>query len=85
MSRQWTAGDHVDFSRTPQEGIHGPVWVRGCIPVISADGFVYEVRNRQSVCRCVHSFNKPFCDNSHLRFSSRPFILTNVPQNGFRS
>jgi CDGSH-type Zn-finger protein len=69
----------------PQEGIHGPVWVRGGIPVVSSDGSVYEVRNRQTLCRCGHSFNKPFCDNSHLRFSSRSYMLTNVPGSRFRS
>ena len=69
----------------PQEGMSGPIWVRGGVPVISSDGFVYEVRNRVTLCRCGHSFNKPFCDNSHLRFSSRSFILTNIPRSRFRS
>ncbi len=40
-------------------------WVRGGIPVVSADGEPYEVRNRQTLCRCGHSRNKPFCDGSH--------------------
>jgi CDGSH-type Zn-finger protein len=57
----------------PQAGLHGPVWVRGGIPVISADGWPYEIRARQTLCRCGHSFNKPFCDNSHLRYSSHDF------------
>jgi len=43
----------------------GPIWVRGGIPVESADGFTYEVRNRVTLCRCGHSSNKPFCDGSH--------------------
>jgi CDGSH-type Zn-finger protein len=41
-------------------------WVRGGIPVVSEDGSPYEVRNRQTLCRCGHSRNKPFCDGSHL-------------------
>jgi CDGSH-type Zn-finger protein len=45
----------------------GPVWVRGGIPVIAADGFGYEVRNRMTLCRCGQSENKPFCDGSHVR------------------
>jgi CDGSH-type Zn-finger protein len=69
----------------PEEGLHGPIWVRGGIPVISADGRPYEVRNRQTLCRCGHSFNKPFCDNSHLRFSSRSFMITNIPRSRFES
>jgi CDGSH-type Zn-finger protein len=51
----------------PIKGISGPLWVRGGIPVISADGFVYEIRNRVTLCRCGNSGNKPFCDGSHMR------------------
>ncbi len=50
----------------PQEGVSGPLWVRGGIPVESADGRVYRVRNRVTLCRCGKSKNKPFCDGSHL-------------------
>ena len=50
----------------PIQGISGPLWVRGGIPVISADGFVYETRNRVTLCRCGNSGNKPFCDGSHM-------------------
>jgi len=51
----------------PIKGHFGPLWVRGGIPVISADGFVYEIRNRVTLCRCGKSGNKPFCDGSHRR------------------
>ena len=44
---------------------HGPLWVRGGIPVISADGTPYEVRNRLTLCRCGKSKRMPFCDGSH--------------------
>ena len=44
---------------------NGPLWVRGGIPVESADGSTYEARNRVTLCRCGHSSNKPFCDGSH--------------------
>lgn len=43
----------------------GPLWVRGGIPIEAPDGFVYEVRNRVTLCRCGHSRTKPFCDGSH--------------------
>jgi CDGSH-type Zn-finger protein len=43
----------------------GPIWVRGGIPIESADGFEYEVRNRVTLCRCGKSTNKPFCDGRH--------------------
>lgn len=45
--------------------VSGPIWVRGGIPVVGADGREYEVRNRVTLCRCGASSNKPFCDGSH--------------------
>lgn len=45
--------------------ISGPIWVRGGIPVMSADGTTYEVRNRLTLCRCGRLGNKPYCDGSH--------------------
>ena len=50
----------------PPRGEHGPLWVRGGIPVVSADGKTYRVRNRMTLCRCGKSHNKPFCDGSHI-------------------
>lgn len=50
----------------PARGEHGPLWVRGGIPVESADGRPYTVRNRVTLCRCGRSWNKPFCDGSHV-------------------
>lgn len=43
----------------------GPVWVLGGIPIEAPDGFTYEARNRQLLCRCGQSKNKPFCDGTH--------------------
>jgi CDGSH-type Zn-finger protein len=40
--------------------------VKGGVPVESADGTVYEVRNRVTLCRCGKSTNKPFCDGTHI-------------------
>jgi hypothetical protein len=51
----------------PKTGKLGPLWARGGIPVESADGFTYEVRNRVTLCRCGKSLNKPFCDGRHLK------------------
>ena len=50
----------------------GPLWVRGGIPIEAPDGFVYEVRNRVTLCRCGQSSTKPFCDGSHeqIKFSA---------------
>jgi CDGSH-type Zn-finger protein len=33
--------------------------------VIGAGGFEYERRNRQTLCRCGQSENKPFCNGAH--------------------
>ncbi len=43
----------------------GPIMLRGGIPVKSSNGKFYEVRNRQALCRCGQSGNKPFCDGTH--------------------
>jgi CDGSH-type Zn-finger protein len=43
----------------------GPIWVRGGIPVESAEDKIYKTRNRLTLCRCGKSQNKPFCDSSH--------------------
>ena len=49
----------------PPAGVSGPLWVRGGIEIVSADGTPYEIRNRVTLCRCGQSRNKPFCDGSH--------------------
>ena len=49
----------------PWAGVSGPLAVCGCIPIESADGKTYRVRNRVTLCRCGKSQNKPFCDSSH--------------------
>ena len=51
----------------PQEKCSGPIWLRGGVPVVGADGFEYEVRNRVTLCRCGASKNKPFCDGAHAQ------------------
>jgi CDGSH-type Zn-finger protein len=55
----------IGLVEDPEEHCSGPVWLRGGIPVVSADGFEYEVRNRITLCRCGRSRNKPFCDGTH--------------------
>jgi CDGSH-type Zn-finger protein/truncated hemoglobin YjbI len=54
---------HESRSITPI--VDGPYRVRGGIEIVGADGRPYEVRERQTLCRCGHSRNKPFCDGSH--------------------
>lgn len=45
--------------------ISGPLWIRGGIRVESASGRSYEVRQKQTLCRCGASLNKPFCNGAH--------------------
>ena len=56
----------IGLIEDPQMMCSGPIWVRGGIPIKSADGKVYEVRNRVTLCRCGKSSIKPFCDSSHF-------------------
>lgn len=56
----------IGLVQDPQMGVSGPIWVRGGIQIVSADGRAYEVRNRVTLCRCGKSANKPFCDGSHI-------------------
>lgn len=49
----------------PSQGCSGPLWVRGGIDLVGADGRSYEVRNRMTLCRCGRSENKPFCNGAH--------------------
>lgn len=56
----------IGLVKDPQVGVSGPIWVRGCIPIESADGTFWETRNRVTLCRCGKSGNTPFCDGSHI-------------------
>jgi CDGSH-type Zn-finger protein len=61
----------IGLVQDPTKQVSGPLWVRGGIEVEAADGEVYEVRNRQTLCRCGASRNKPFCDGSHITVGFR--------------
>jgi CDGSH-type Zn-finger protein len=56
----------IGLIEDPLRATKGPLWVRGGIPIEAADGTVYEVRNRATLCGCGRSANKPFCDGGHL-------------------
>jgi len=55
----------IGLIEDPPQQCSGPIWLRGGIQLVSADGFEYEVRNRMTLCRCGESSNKPFCDGTH--------------------
>lgn len=56
----------IAFVQDRGAAVSGPIWARGGIEIVSADGEAYEVRNRVTLCRCGQSENKPFCDGSHV-------------------
>lgn len=56
----------IEVLQDPARHVSGGLFVKGGIPIESADGELYEVRNRVVLCRCGHSRNKPFCDSMHV-------------------
>lgn len=56
----------IEILQDPQNGVSGPIFVKGGIPIEASDGYVYEMRNRVTLCRCGESKNKPFCDAAHI-------------------
>lgn len=59
----------VEILQDPEEEVSGPIYVKGGIPIESADGYTYEIRNRVTLCRCGKSKNMPFCDAAHIAVS----------------
>jgi uncharacterized Fe-S cluster protein YjdI/CDGSH-type Zn-finger protein len=45
--------------------LDGPMFVRGRIRLLDRAGQVIREDTRVALCRCGHSQNKPFCDDSH--------------------
>jgi CDGSH-type Zn-finger protein len=54
-----------------ENGLASALWVTGDVPVFRADGQPLQTRNRVTLCRCGHSFNKPFCDGTHRKIDFR--------------
>jgi CDGSH-type Zn-finger protein len=63
----------ISLLKDPLKYVSGPIFVKGGIPIESADGTEYEIRNRVTLCRCGKSNNKPFCDGTHIdtKFKSK--------------
>ena len=80
-----TDGDTAEAAAEPSitPTVDGPYRVRGAIQVVGADGRPYERRERQTLCRCGQSNNKPFCDGSHWYAGFRdplpPELATHPP------
>jgi CDGSH-type Zn-finger protein len=61
----------IGLVEDPVQNCSGPLWLRGEIDVVAADGTAYELRNRVALCRCGQSSNKPFCDGTHAAVGFR--------------
>jgi CDGSH-type Zn-finger protein len=55
----------ISLVQDPGKQCSGPLWLRGGVQLVAADGHHYEIRNRMTLCRCGASKNKPFCDGAH--------------------
>jgi uncharacterized Fe-S cluster protein YjdI len=44
---------------------NGPLFVRGRVRIVDADGEIIREDTRVALCRCGASANKPFCDGTH--------------------
>jgi uncharacterized Fe-S cluster protein YjdI/CDGSH-type Zn-finger protein len=66
---EYESGDPVelpDDTNTLIIAEDGPLYVRGDLLIQSNVGEFSLKETRAAFCRCGHSENKPFCDNSHL-------------------
>lgn len=64
------AQEEGDVPTTIQARLNGPLWVRGKLQIIDQDGSVRQL-TRAVLCRCGHSANRPFCDNTHRKINFR--------------
>jgi len=48
-----------------QPRTNGPLFVRGKVQIVDAQGDVIREDTRIALCRCGQSANKPFCDGTH--------------------
>jgi CDGSH-type Zn-finger protein len=62
--------------------LSGPLVLWGGIPLKSGKGEDYEIRNRQTICRCGQSSNKPFCDGTHASMKFQDGLPKQPKQDG---
>ena len=63
-------GGHQEAASDPpsiEPRPNGPLFVRGRVRIVDADGLTVREDTRVALCRCGASGNKPFCDGSHRR------------------
>jgi CDGSH-type Zn-finger protein/uncharacterized Fe-S cluster protein YjdI len=58
---------------TVQIAYNGPLYIQGELHIENAPEDMTGANFRAALCRCGHSANKPFCDNSHLKSGFEDF------------
>jgi uncharacterized Fe-S cluster protein YjdI len=59
------AQEEVSQETTVSPQPNGPLYVRGRMRILNADGALLREDYRMALCRCGQSNKKPFCDGSH--------------------
>jgi CDGSH-type Zn-finger protein/uncharacterized Fe-S cluster protein YjdI len=59
--------EQAPAENTVNVAYNGPLYVHGDLAIEGILEDMPGVRFRAALCRCGHSKNKPFCDNSHLK------------------
>lgn len=65
--RDGEVAEAVPAENTVSVQPHGPLYLRGDLELLDAEGNVVARGTRMALCRCGASANKPFCDGSHTR------------------
>jgi uncharacterized Fe-S cluster protein YjdI len=58
---QEEVADEVTVAPQPD----GPLYLRGRVRIVNADGALLREDSRVALCRCGQSHKKPFCDGTH--------------------
>lgn len=56
-----------------QPRLNGPLFVRGNVKIVDAEGNVLREDTRAALCRSGRSSNKPFCDGTHRAIGFRAY------------
>ena len=64
---QESAADETTIEPRP----NGPLFLRGHVRIVDAQGEVIREDSRVALCRCGESANKPFCDGTHRAIGFR--------------
>jgi len=88
LSAQFSDGSRVeadDGENTASISQNGPVYIKGQLELEGLDDQSPGTQYRAALCRCGHSNNKPFCDNSHEKAGFRDSGAVGQSGPGFES